>query len=240
MPSKLLPILVIVTVALAGIVVGVVFLSSEPPALDPAEQPEEMLAEQQPTDDPPVDSSVEQASDQTIVDDGQTMWVSPTAGEPIPLSYIPTGTQLLLHLRPVEILAHAEGEKIVAALGPWGTDAIEQLQVATGVQLAQVSALTIAVHPTISGELHTTWRLELTEPLPSQKQALPESSERSCFVPSEGNEQILVYCHPDDATELMEQGDEPALFPARHAATAATAPIDCARPHWWCPPSSSR
>ncbi len=55
-----------------------------------------------------------------IDDDGQTLWTSPTAGEPLTLDYAPPGAQLFLVLRPAEILADPEGTKLFDSLGPAG------------------------------------------------------------------------------------------------------------------------
>ena len=213
MPRNLLPILVIVTLVLVAIGLGFVFLSSAPIPEESAKPSIEFPAENDESNQSSSEADEERPADNIVNDDGESLWVSPTNGTAIPLTHIPSGTQLILHLRPAEILAHPEGEKIVAALGPWGTSAIEKFETDTGIPLKEVESLTIAVHPTITGDLHTTWRLQLVEPLPSDQRVLPESSEWSCFVPVGQNERVLVYCHPDDGAELMEQGDEPALFP---------------------------
>lgn len=210
MPRNLLPLVVIAVLSLSAILLAFVFLSSDSTLPTSTEGVEDKIAEESVTAEPTIEAT---PADSTIADDGKSLWVSPTAGEPISLSYLPTGTQLVLHVRPGEILAHPEGEKTVAALGPWGATAIEQLQSATGVELANVAALTIAVHPTMTGELRTTWRLELVEPLAGDASSLPSSAERTCFVPNGQEDRLLVCCHPDDLAELQEQGDEPAMFP---------------------------
>ena len=158
-------------------------------------------------------TQVEPPPFEIVEDDGLSLWMSPTEGEPISLAYLPAGTQVVLHLRPAELLGHPEGERVLAALGPWGAAAIEQLQAATGVDLSEVAALTVAVHPTMQGDLHSTWRLELIEPY-SPPGELPESTDgRTCFLPEEQNPRLLVCCAADDLAELEEQGGEPPLFP---------------------------
>ena len=212
MPRKLLPVLVVAIVVVAGIAIAVVFLSGESDSEDAKLTKQESIQAAVDADGSTSEQSEEPKGDQLVADDGKTLWVSPTAGEPVSLSYLPSGTQLLLHLRPAEILAHPEGEKIVAALGPWGGNSIKHLQSATGMDLAKVAALTMAIHPTVSGELHTTWRLKLQDPLPEDV-TLPTSAYRTSFIPPEQERRLIVSCHPDDLRELQEQGDEPALFP---------------------------
>ncbi len=164
--------------------------------------------------EPAVEADVDEAAVRVVVvdDDGESLWVSPTAGAPISLSYLPQGTQLVLHVRPAELLTHAEGEKVLAALGPWGQKVVALIEQHTGVPLADVEALTVAVHPTLSGELHTTWRLELAKPS-SDWQTSAAAGNRVCFLPAAEQGKILVSCLAEDVAELREQGTAPALFP---------------------------
>ena len=45
-----------------------------------------------------------------VDDDGRTLWASPTAGNPLELSYLPAGVQIIVALRPKAIADHPEGE----------------------------------------------------------------------------------------------------------------------------------
>jgi hypothetical protein len=67
-----------------------------------------------------------------IEDDGHTQWISPTEGPPLDLAGLPSGVQVILALRPRAILSHPEGEKLVAALGPIGSQSLEQITAAVG------------------------------------------------------------------------------------------------------------
>lgn len=82
-----------------------------------------------------------------IADDGKTMWVSPTAGEPLDLAYLPMGCQLFVVLRPAELLATGEGEKVLAALGPLGTQGTQRLQQAAGMPMNDIERVAIGVRP---------------------------------------------------------------------------------------------
>ncbi|HEY3392928.1 MAG TPA: hypothetical protein VGK58_09490 [Lacipirellulaceae bacterium] len=62
-------------------------------------------------------------NDGLIDDDGKTLWASPTAGEPLDLSYLPPGLQIIVAIRPDTIDAHPEGAKVAASLGPLGKTA---------------------------------------------------------------------------------------------------------------------
>ena len=50
-----------------------------------------------------------------IDDDGRTLWVSPTTGPPLDLSYLPPGCQIMVALRWRDLLRHDEGIKLVNA-----------------------------------------------------------------------------------------------------------------------------
>jgi hypothetical protein len=54
-----------------------------------------------------------------VDDDGQTLWASPTNGPPLELAYLPPGCQIIVALRPAEMLRNAEIVKSWAALGPF-------------------------------------------------------------------------------------------------------------------------
>lgn len=166
--------------------------------------------------------------DNLVDDDGQTLWESPTAGAPIPLDYLPQGTQFLFHCRPSELLAHSEGEKILAALGPWGEHLIVRQEQLTGATLEEIETLTVALHPTMSGALSVTLKLRLREVWSAKRLAErhPESrhrynkqfgyqvmGNRACFLPRVGSGKILVSCPAADVNELIIHGHEPALFP---------------------------
>jgi len=191
-----------------GTVVGVFFAMRQSES-DPAV--ENMVAAEPAAE--VVEADADKGAVRVVVvdDDGESLWVSPTAGAPISLSYLPQGTRLVLHVRPAKLLAHGEGEKVLAALGPWGQEVVALFEQHTGVPLADVEALAVAVHSTLRGELHTTWRLELAKP-PSDWQA-SAAGNRVCFFPAAEQGKILVSCLAEDVAELREQGTAPALFP---------------------------
>ena len=86
-----------------------------------------------------------------IDDDGQTLWTSPTTGEPLSLNYLPSGVQIILTLRPAELLDNAEGARLLEVLGPAGQFARDQLQVVLGCGLSEIEQLTLAFYPDESG-----------------------------------------------------------------------------------------
>ena len=127
---------------------------SAPPALGvtPLEDPAATVANEE----------VEQ-----LVDDpaGQLLWAAPTAGPPISLAYVPAGAQCLIHLRPAAIANHPEGERAVAALGPWGQEVVDQLQTITGGNVEEIESLLVAFTVNDSNQLEATVRAEFMTPI---------------------------------------------------------------------------
>ena len=63
---------------------------------------------------------------------GEDVWQSPTKGKPLELNYLPAGVQMFVALRPADLLAHEEGPRVLAALGPFGEFIASQLQALSG------------------------------------------------------------------------------------------------------------
>jgi serine/threonine protein kinase len=80
----------------------------------------------------------------TIPDDGQTLWAAPGSGDPIAWDYLPARAEIVLALRPAELLRHAEGPKIISSLGPAGARAWAAAEADIKLPLAKVEALTVA------------------------------------------------------------------------------------------------
>ncbi|MDZ4779342.1 MAG: hypothetical protein SGJ19_03715 [Planctomycetia bacterium] len=75
---------------------------------------------------------------------GEPLWERPLQGAPWNLAYVPSGAQLIVQLRPRELLATAEGERLAALPGPSGAWWNETLPAITGIPLADIEQLTLA------------------------------------------------------------------------------------------------
>ncbi len=99
-------------------------------------------------DEAPPSQPVQQASGaanyRPIDDDGKTLWAAPAAGEPVSLAHLPAGSQLIVVLRPGELLASAEGQRAWDALGPSASVARQQLETALGTSLVDIDELVVA------------------------------------------------------------------------------------------------
>ena len=157
--------------ALAGVVTLAVVLSSAgSQSVKPADRIEknqvaiEPVPDDQPTQgEQPVPTVRTDVAFAEIDDDGQTLWASPTAGEPLSLNYLPSGAQVFLALRPAELLGNAEGARMLEALGPFGRFAKEHLQSVLGRDLSDIEQLTLAIHPDGSGLPQTAYVMRLRD-----------------------------------------------------------------------------
>jgi serine/threonine protein kinase len=80
-------------------------------------------------------------------DNGTALWASPTSGPPLELSMVPFESMGILAIRPKEILADKEGQRLFRSLGP----AFESWRTAwerrVGFKLEDVEHLIISLHP---------------------------------------------------------------------------------------------
>jgi hypothetical protein len=193
--------------------------ATKPAAASPIPQKPETLSDSQ-------DSS---ESEEVIEDlQGELLWASPTAGPPLSLGYVPAGTQCLLHLRPASMAASPEGERVIAALGPWGQEMLGRLQEILAVKPAEIDSLLIAVVLGPQRQLEAAFRVELKDSWSEEELArrFPRSKEarrgdqdyrvdeaRAYFLAkAESPSHTLVVCPIHLADELLEShGDSPPL-----------------------------
>jgi hypothetical protein len=175
-----------------------------------------------------VGASASATGREQIVDDssGKLLWASPTNGVPLSLAYVPGGTQCLIHFRPALVASHPEGERILAALGPWGKSIVTRLEASLNSKLADIDSLLVAIIVTPDGRLDACLRATLNasaleKPLADR---LPpgESKEhgdhayrvlegRAHFIPPPGQDTIVV-CPTELAAELLDsEGQAPPL-----------------------------
>jgi len=171
----------------------------------PITAPNAALQQPVPADDQVIEVVTPQ-SPLRVVDDGQALWRSPTEGDRIDCSHLLAGTQLILQLRVADLLAHAEGEKVLAALGPWGARAVTHLTNATGGKLSEIETLLLGIRPARRGSLDFAWRLHLRQPIS------PERLGQNCFLTQQGAGRVLVGATANAFAELKAQAGEPPLF----------------------------
>ena len=138
-----------------------------------------------------------------VDDDGQTLWTSPTHGPPLDLAYLPPGVEIILALRPAELLAHPEGDRVVAALGPLGARAIKSLEQATGTKVGEIEQLLVGWQVSRDGSSVAT--LVVTTPSPIE----PPGNH---YQPERSQGRLTVIAPPSAIAEIRElDGHEPPL-----------------------------
>jgi hypothetical protein len=156
-----------------------------------------------------------------IEDDGQTLWSSPTAGEPVDLSYLPPGVQIIVAMRPKAIADHPEGEKVLASLGPLGEQGIgfvdNVLKLPRGIEQCLIGFQT-----TSDGQWQTTMVARLTGGLTAAEHLaakLPDATEKSrgaetyrvadewaYWNPAAADDKLLVVAPPELMDEIIDLG----------------------------------
>jgi len=106
------------------------------------------------------------AAREQVVDDpvGELLWTSPTTGPPLSLAHVPAGAQCLIHLRPALIASHPDGERILAALGPWGQSALSRLREMLGAEVIDIDSLLMAIIVEADGQLDACLRADFNPP----------------------------------------------------------------------------
>ncbi|QGJ70785.1 Hypothetical protein PBC10988_24830 [Planctomycetales bacterium 10988] len=82
-----------------------------------------------------------------IFEPEKPQWESPTRGTPLDLTYLPNGVQLILAVRPAEIMAEPEAELTWRALGPFGMVARSYLEAYSGTALENIDQALIGLMP---------------------------------------------------------------------------------------------
>lgn len=121
-------------------------------------------------------------ADGLIADDGRTLWASPTRGEPIDLSIVPSESDLIVHLRPAALLASEEGRRAWRALGPAGEAAEAALAIEAGKPLAQIDEVLLRVRAGASYDsvaVSTTIEPKPTEDLPLLQRGIESLLEKT-------------------------------------------------------------
>jgi hypothetical protein len=152
-------------------------------------------------------------------DDGKMLWQSPTAGEPIELTYMPANVDLVVHLRPAELVRHPEGEKLLAALGPLGASMRAAVEGVTGLKLVEMerlmvgwvadepTAVTMVVRPALISQAEAVaakWQSYAKRMAGSEQ--LYTSGEWTYFAPGADEKKVLVASSSKSVDQIADAG----------------------------------
>jgi hypothetical protein len=205
--------------------------SGEPRDAEPTLPRTGRLSDQsEPTLVPDPKNAAPPPAEQLVDDPTDTLlWASPTAGPPISLAYAPPGAQCFVYARPQALVAHPEGEKVLAALGPWGQSITEHVQTIAGAALNELDAVLASIIPAADRGFDVCLRVRLASPWNEAELAsrLPDGNdadfggqqyrvvaERAYFLPSSNDSEnsagsTLVICPAAMAEELIDSAGEP-------------------------------
>lgn len=190
---------------------------AEPLATDVRPQATGVPAAVRPENEP---APAEVVESNQVDDDGATLWASPTDGPPLELAYLPPGVQIVLALRPKELLAHPEGEKVVAALGPLGAAAITWMEQVAGLPLREVDRLLVGWQVTSEGNWQPALVISSDSPISPAALANAKRRERAgaeYFVagdlayhqPAHQSNRLLIIASPTAMEEILDLGGNP-------------------------------
>lgn len=83
---------------------------------------------------------------EVVPDDGTLLWASPTAGQPVSFRLVPPEAQLFVILRPSDMIASGEGDRVLQSLGPAFAAQRTSFEAASGFKLDEVEQLIVALH----------------------------------------------------------------------------------------------
>ncbi|MCI0333850.1 MAG: hypothetical protein L0228_11585 [Planctomycetes bacterium] len=158
-----------------------------------------------------------------IDDDGQTLWASPTDGPPIDVAYLSPGAQIVVVMRPKEIIEHPEGKKVIAALGPTGEDAISLAEKLTNVPLVDMQRFVVGWQALSDGKWQATLVVRadhvavqnalanLTGVVEKKHsdQTYRVADDRAYYVPPHGDGKVLVVAPTNAVTDIIELAGAP-------------------------------
>ncbi len=94
---------------------------------------------------------------ETAADDGASLWASPTAGKPLDVGLLGAGAQLLLAVRPAELWANPEGERLVGSVETLGFDPAGWLESVTGLPVSELESVLLAVYAREEGAIEVSF-----------------------------------------------------------------------------------
>lgn len=197
--------------------IGVMFLPGEKPVLSTLPG-EAIPAETSPEGDPATPATEPQRN-LLSVDDGKSLWASPTAGVPLRIDHLPDGAQLILAIRLSELVESGEGGRVLRALGPefdtlyqgWledaGFDPSEVRQVIWGLygnmgQFPRVAAVVHLAKEFEAAELLKRWNSPAAQPTDGPG-ALYQGNSSAYYLPA-SRSQVFVMGDIADLAELAE------------------------------------
>jgi hypothetical protein len=184
-----------------------------------------------PTETPAVEPVAQTSRDQRppagvteIDDDGRAIWVSPTDGDPLSLSALPSGMQVLLVVRLADLATLDEGRRLLDALGPAAASALANLEQVAGLAPAEIEQLAIGFVADDAGQplpalavrslgvIEPATRFKaLGNPMPSEHggKTYYVGARWAYYQPPDGDGRTLAVASPELIKEMIDRNGPP-------------------------------
>lgn len=217
--SRSLPWLIGGALAALGLAAAAVALlwpgPAEPLRADPAAERPPVPAEsrqQSAAQEPAPDESEQQPARYTVADDPDLPWLPPTASQPPRFAYLPPGCQLILLARPAELLATAEGNRLLAAVAAGLAGGLQLVEQVSGSPLADIDMVQVGWQSDVNGQpqaglvIRTRMPLAIAQPEPGGTTAGPAGW--SLWRPPDDDRLLVAAASPLLET-ILATTDEP-------------------------------
>ncbi|HVC97363.1 MAG TPA: protein kinase [Pirellulales bacterium] len=156
----------------------------------------------------------------------QSIWQSPTSGEPLNLAYLARGAQVVLALRPAALVQHGEWEKLkdprtFGQLSGWLTTDLPKY---AGTPLENIELVIVGlldaspappnwamvvrtVDELTADDVTQSWGDIQTEEV--EKTSVYVQGERAFFLPAKGKGKVLAIAPAVELRDVVKDGDEP-------------------------------
>lgn len=160
-----------------------------------------------------------------VADDGESLWGSPTLGEPISLDYVPMGGIAYLSARPADLLQTEDGARAWKALGPGFAEMQEAWEKRAGLQPVDLESVLVTFHNAGDAFPRPSYVVRLTTPRPKselvaawQAEAVDDSywkASADCFyIPStqqDDSVRVFTMGAEEDIRDVAERKGTPPL-----------------------------
>lgn len=161
------------------------------------------------------DGAVSSVRQKLVQDDGQTIWETPTQGARLDLEYLPPAPKIVLTVKPKQLLATGEGQRLRKAMGAGFSTTLGEFTEAIGMPVDELESVLVSFHQNDSEDYQ--WFAVVTGGIRNRKELLSEWSSLSQQQSIDGE---IIYKDDDGLAFFMI--DEPPVPAAADPSTNET------------------
>ncbi|MEX0712931.1 MAG: protein kinase [Pirellulales bacterium] len=161
--------------------------------------------------------------------DGEPIWQSPTAGEPLDLAWLPPGVQAVIALAPAQLVEHDEWTRLTdpRTLGPLSQAVLTDLPRQAGTSLDNIELVLMGLVDTGGPAPETTLVIRTVSPVPRQEllaawgnpsaeqtggRTIYVRDQRAYYIPGDPEDRLLVVAPRREIEAIVAAGRRaPAL-----------------------------